>query len=1041
MTVIVVPSESNSESNSARSSSFYDPQEFFSIEASNADPMDPRLNGQQNPPPPLTLSQDQLNELLSFIRTQNTPKDDEPRAPPQQPKNKPLRWPEWDCAQNTYSVYIDMLSTKIDEDWEILGGHKAVCNEIMNTIPADCRLRVSHWFSCGGPKRNWDYKKFIEHLNENLEDKTSTRTASFTLAKMRQGKYQPFSEYLRDFEYTLAQAKGLNWEDRIKFNDLYRGLNDRLTRALFPNEVSERDYTLFVNQQPQSLTRTIFDENYSAPRNSTVGNREALGSSCESNSTMLDSEEDTLMSGVNGISIEKLAALVNAVNAKSNGQESNKNERPPAPWRSPEEFSALRAAVYVGQATDWTECHVFQPRSFVKHHKLPQIPIETRELKLAKNEDKQPVINEVTYVDMDIDGRNERLWGYVIQGLAYDMILGDPWMRSIGVVYNALGRFIRFGPPGGLVIRPKGWDDQLWYDSKSKLSCLEIKNGSARQILGGHFAALAARIRNSKDKDIKLFAASIEDKTKALKVKSKQTLEEIRASLPQEIRHNAQFFTEDEKLNFPPHRPGADTKIDIIKDKKGREKDIPWGPLYNMSREELLVLRKTLTDHLGKNWIRASSSPSGAPVLFVKKPGGGLRFCADYRALNAITVKDRYPLPLIKETLRQVARATWVSKVDVRAAFHKLRIREGDEPKTVSRTRYGLFEWLVTPFGLTGAPGAFQRYINSVLGEFLGDFCSAYLDDVLIYTTGDIADHWTKVNQVLQRLDDEKDTVLEADCSGYVIGGCLSQKDEKGYLRPVAYFSKKLSPAEANYDIHDKELLAIVRCMEEWRGMLIGLDKPFVVLSDHQNLKPFMTTMRLNERQGRLAARPDALSRREQDMPQGIDDDRIKNRELKLIQNTWISAINPSNKIRQRSHVTQNIPRGHSIFTEESFQILWDRAVQEDDKLQLLYDSVVNGDRSLPSSLSDLKVSLAECGIDARGALVFRNRTWIPNFEPLQTSLIQKSHDSHVTGHPGRDSTLAILNRSFFFGQGCRNMFANFAETVMFVAVAMFGES
>ncbi|KAI0991828.1 hypothetical protein K3495_g16359 [Podosphaera aphanis] len=102
---------------------------------------------------------------------------------------------------------------------------------------------------------------------------------------------------------------------------------------------------------------------------------------------------------------------------------------------------------------------------------------------------------------------------------------------------------------------------------------------------------------------------------------------------------------------------------------------------------------------------------------------------------------------------------------------------------------------------------------------------------------------------ILALWDDKKETVLEADCSGYVMGGCLSQKDEKGVLRPVAYLSKKLSPAESNYDIHDKELLAIVRCMEEWRGMLIGLEKPFIVLSDHQNLKPFMTTRRLNERQ------------------------------------------------------------------------------------------------------------------------------------------------------------------------------------------------
>ena len=208
------------------------------------------------------------------------------------------------------------------------------------------------------------------------------------------------------------------------------------------------------------------------------------------------------------------------------------------------------------------------------------------------------------------------------------------------------------------------------------------------------------------------------------------------------MRHNARFFNEDELNELPPHRPGLDTKIELVRDEKGKEKEIPCGPLYDMSREELLVLRKTLTDHLDRNWIRASSSPGGAPVLFAKKPGGGLRFCVDYRTFNSITIKDRYPLPLIKETLRQVSKATWISKVDVRAAFHKLRVREGDENKTVFSDSFGSFEWLVTPFGLTGAPSAFQRYINTVLGEYLGDFCSAYLDDVLIYTSSTENDHW-----------------------------------------------------------------------------------------------------------------------------------------------------------------------------------------------------------------------------------------------------------------------------------------------------------
>jgi len=98
-----------------------------------------------------------------------------------------------------------------------------------------------------------------------------------------------------------------------------------------------------------------------------------------------------------------------------------------------------------------------------------------------------------------------------------------------------------------------------------------------------------------------------------------------------------------------------------------------------MSREELIVLRKTLTELLDKNFIRASRSPASAPILFVRKPGGGLRFCVDYRNLNAITQKDRYPLPLISETLRSLSKAKWFTKLDVISAFYKIRIKKGDE--------------------------------------------------------------------------------------------------------------------------------------------------------------------------------------------------------------------------------------------------------------------------------------------------------------------------------------------------------------------------
>ena len=99
------------------------------------------------------------------------------------------------------------------------------------------------------------------------------------------------------------------------------------------------------------------------------------------------------------------------------------------------------------------------------------------------------------------------------------------------------------------------------------------------------------------------------------------------------------FMDDDEssKECLPPHRPGVDTHVKLKKDDQGQEKEVPWGPLYGMSRDELLVLRKTLSDLQNKDWITPSSSSGGAPVLFIKKPGGGIRFCVDYRALNAMT--------------------------------------------------------------------------------------------------------------------------------------------------------------------------------------------------------------------------------------------------------------------------------------------------------------------------------------------------------------------------------------------------------------------
>ena len=171
--------------------------------------------------------------------------------------------------------------------------------------------------------------------------------------------------------------------------------------------------------------------------------------------------------------------------------------------------------------------------------------------------------------------------------------------------------------------------------------------------------------------------------------------------LPEEYYEFLDLFSK-KRADTLPERRSYDHKIPLM---EGKEPS--YGPLYGMSRDKLLVLQKYLTENLKKGYIRSSSSPAASPVLFVKEPGGGLRFCVDYRALNAITIKNRYPLPLIRETLDRLSKAVIFTKLDIVAAFNRLRMAYGEEWKTAFRTRYGLYEYLVMLFGLCGAPSSF----------------------------------------------------------------------------------------------------------------------------------------------------------------------------------------------------------------------------------------------------------------------------------------------------------------------------------------------
>ena len=346
------------------------------------------------------------------------------------------------------------------------------------------------------------------------------------------------------------------------------------------------------------------------------------------------------------------------------------------------------------------------------------------------------------------------------------------------------------------------------------------------------------------------------------------------------------------------------------------EAKLPDGPIYPLSKKELEALCDYIREMEDHGKIRRSSSPIGAPILFVPMPDGTFRLCVDYRGLNTITIKNKYLLPLMRELRSILGKATLFTKLDLKNGYYLIHMAEGEGWKTAFKSRYGLYEYTVMPFGLYNAPSTFQSMINDVFREMLDVGVIPYMDDILIYTES-VEEAVALVRRVMVRLrkarlcvsikkssfhqrevefleykisnrgtsmtstkveeiwawsmpekvvnvqsimgfanfysqfinsfskiakqltdltkkcnkwtwhpscqdafdklkemfttgpmqrhfDDTRPTKLETDASDFALGAVLSQlwQDEK--CHPVAFHSRKFSPAEINYDVHDK---------------------------------------------------------------------------------------------------------------------------------------------------------------------------------------------------------------------------------------------
>ena len=585
--------------------------------------------------------------------------------------------------------------------------------------------------------------------------------------------------------------------------------------------------------------------------------------------------------------------------------------------------------------------------------------------------------------------------------------------------------------------------------------------------------------------------------------------------IPPYLRDFHSVFSKESFDELPESKPW-DHAVELLPDATPKACKV-----YPLSVSEQKELDAFLKENLDSGRIRPSKSPMAAPVFFVKKKDGKLCLVQDYRALNAMTVKNKYPLPLIPELIAKLRGAKYFTKLDVRWGFNNVHIKEGDEWKAAFQTNRGLFEPLVMFFSLTNSPATFQTMMDDIFEELITEgVVVVYMDDILIFTE-DLEEHQKVTRRVLEILEKhklylrpdkcefEKTTVeylgviishnsvamdpvkiagvtewpaptnkkevqsflgftnfyrrfikdfseharplfdltrndfrwcwgtaeqsafdklkqsvtaapvlissdstkpfrVEADSSDFATGAVLSQRSmEDDKWHPVAFLSKSLSPVERNYEIHDKEMLAIIRALQEWRHFVEGAEHPCEIWTDHKNLEYFMTAKQLNRRQarwslylsrfdftlhhkpGKSMGKPDALSRRA-DHGTGADD----NSDVVLLAPKLftVRALEGLEFVGPERDILRDIRQGVKDPQEEPVA----RAARELRK---------SSTRSLRSQEWS----------ETEGLLYYRGRIYVPETSDLRRQIVSLCHDTRVAGHAGRFKTLELVSRNYWW--------------------------
>jgi hypothetical protein len=428
----------------------------------------------------------------------------------------------------------------------------------------------------------------------------------------------------------------------------------------------------------------------------------------------------------------------------------------------------------------------FVSEEFVQRHNLNASPLaEKQRVKLGDGHVRM-VDKGISPANIEIASYRDRLDLPIFPVQGYDVIIGKPWLEQYNPQIDWRGHTITFVDQHQKQHVLKGFSsDHSRVGKESKQQSQSLNLISMRGITRAHRKQQIEKVflvwpkdiesstketvqQNSKQMEsteqLHTMVASSrtgghavsEEKSESSTVSAEEA--ELAALKQKILSEYRDVFPEQLPAGLPPKRE-VDHKIELVPE-AGKP---PSRPLGRMSAVELAELKKQLEELTEAGFIRPSKSPFGAPVLFVKKKDGSMRMCVDYRALNNITIKNSYPLPHIDELFDRLQGAKYFSKIDLRSGYHQIRIAEEDVSKTAFRTRYGHFEFLVLPFGLTNAPATFMHLMNETFRSMLDVFVLIFLDDILIFSKT-LEEHERHVRQVLEVLRQQKLYAKESKC-------------------------------------------------------------------------------------------------------------------------------------------------------------------------------------------------------------------------------------------------------------------------------------